>query len=135
MSTKKPEAEEEDEEDEVPDEEYFPTDEAAEIARKIKEVEAEEAREREKAGVKEKETIPETPSELKELEKKVDVIADILTFIVNGFTALLKGFWKVLYRLIGQPEKLIAEWKKKIAASMEYKTIDEDAVQDSGDQP
>lgn len=122
------------EEDEIPDEEYFPSDEAAEIARRIKEVEAEEVAEQEKAKVKEKETIPETPPDLKELEKKVDVIADILTFIVNGFGSFLKGCWKVLYRLIGQPEKLFQEWKEKIAASMEYKSIEGNEVQDAGDQ-
>lgn len=120
-----PEEEEDDEEEEIPDEEFFPTDEAAEIARKIQEIEEEEAREEKGSKLKEKETIPETPPDLKELEKKVDVIADVLTFIFNGFIWLAKGAWKLLHGLIIRPEKLFTEWKEKIAASMEYKPLEE----------
>lgn len=122
------------EEEEEDDDEYFPTAEAAEIARRIKEVEAEEAQKQAEARLKEKQTIPETPPDLKELEKKVDVIADVLTFIFDGFIWLLKGAWKTLNRLLAHPEKLFSEWKKKIAASMEYKPLDVQEKQDSGDQ-
>ena len=127
-----PEELEEEEEEEIPDEEFFPTDEAAEIARKIKEIEKEEALQEKGAGLKEKETIPETPADLKELEKKVDVIADVLTFIFNGCVWLLKGTWKVLSRLIIHPEKLFKEWQEKIAASMEYKPLEEAEQQEKG---
>ncbi len=126
-----PEADEDEEEDLA--EEVFPTREAAEIARKIQEIEAEEARKKKEAAVKEKENIRETPADLKELEKRVDSIADVLTFIFNGFAWFLKGSWKVLRRLIVAPEKLFAEWKEKIAASMEYKPIEETEQPEGGE--
>lgn len=120
------------EEDEEPEEEFFPTDEAAEIARKIQEIEEEEAQ-KAKAGVKEKENIRETPKELKEFEKRVDVMADVLTFIFEGFIWFGKSIWKVLKKLIIQPEKLFKEWKDKISASMQYKTVDEADQNEPGD--
>ncbi|MBZ0167241.1 MAG: hypothetical protein K8I00_10590 [Candidatus Omnitrophica bacterium] len=128
-----PEVADGEEEEEEDDDEYFPTEEAAEIGRRIKEVEEEEARKAAEARVKEKQTIPETPPDLKELEKKVDVIADVLTFIFDGFIWMLKGSWKTLNRLLAHPEKLFAEWKNKIASSMEYKTLESQDQQDGGD--
>lgn len=121
--------EEEDEDDEA----FFPSKEAAAIAQKIKEIEAEEELQQKKGGIKEKEDIKETPPELKELEKRVDVIADVLTFIFNGGVWFIKGTWKVLSGLIIRPEKLFKDWKEKVSASMEYKPMEETEQRDSGD--
>ena len=120
------------EEEEEEDVEFFPNEEAAELARKIREADEEEAKK--KSQLKEKPKPPETPADLKGFEQGIESFADVMTFILNGFIWFFKGIWKVLSRMIAQPEKLFKEWNQKIRSSMEYKALEDGEQGEAGAQ-